>query len=78
MKKLFIILLLPFVFSCSTDTVTEDTCECIKQTWVNDNGNGWYWNGGQVYYSDDCSDDGDVLTGYSGQGWEVEYRIKCN
>lgn len=81
MKKLILIISIVLLFiSCTPDEAQwDEACECYKQTWVNDNNNGWYWNGTQEYYSNDCTDDGDsVGQPYSGQGWQVKYIVKCN
>jgi hypothetical protein len=79
MKKLILILAIATTFlSCSTDSVTDDNlCECVKETWLRYNGGEWYTNGGKAFYSNDCTDDGDIINGHSGQGYDFQYRINC-
>ena len=64
-------------FQCEAEETTEDTCDCYKQTWLRYGQNEWYFNGAEQFYSNDCSDDGDIVGGYSGQGYTYEYRIEC-
>ena len=74
MKKLLLIFI--FFISCTAED-NQLTCDCQKETWLRYNGGAWYHNGYKEYYSNDCSDDGDVIGGHSGQGYDFEYRIKC-
>lgn len=64
-------------FQCEAEETTEYTCDCYKQTWVSYQTNPFEFNGAEQFYSNDCSDDGDIVGGYSGQGYTYEYRIKC-
>ena len=77
MKKLLLIIIALGLISCDTESNTESTCDCYKETWIRYNGGQWYFNGGKMYYSNDCTDDGDILLGYSGQGYDYQYRINC-
>ena len=61
-------------------TQKPTTCECVKETWlrtVTSTFGEWYTNGVKEFYSNDCKDDKKVVGGYTGQGVQVEYRIKC-
>jgi hypothetical protein len=79
MKKLILILAIATTFfSCEAEEVTSNTCECVKETWLRYNGGAWYHNGATSFYSNDCSDDGDIINGHSGQGYDFQYRINCN
>jgi hypothetical protein len=79
MKKLLLILAIAITFlSCSTNSVTDDDlCNCQKETWLRYNGGEWYTNGAKTFYSNDCTDNGDVIAGHSGQGYDFQYRINC-
>jgi len=79
MKKILLLLIVLTAFSCSKEELpVEKTCDCLKRTMVKwQNSNVFEWNGAEVYYSNDCTDDGDDLGGYTGQGVEVRYIVKC-
>lgn len=79
MKKLLIIIGIALLFiSCTPDDVQGvETCDCYQLTYVRYQQNEWYHNGSKIWYSDDCTDDGDIVGGYSGQGHEYQYRIEC-
>lgn len=78
MKAIVLILSIIFVFSCTPESVTEETCDCYKETWLRYNNGEWYTNGNRVYYSDDCEDDGkEVGQPYSGQGYDYKYIVNC-
>jgi len=77
MKKPLILLIAFLSISCSSDSVNDSTCDCYKETWLRHNGGEWYTNGAKVYYSNDCTDNGDIINGHSGQSYDFQYRINC-
>lgn len=71
--------------SCEKDEInqinTPITCNCMQQTWVrqiNPIMTQWNFNGNSIFYSNDCDDNNKIVGGYSGNGLEIQYRIKCN
>lgn len=64
-------------FQCEADEATGEICNCYKLTYVRYQQNEWYHNGSKIWYSDDCTDDGDIVGGYSGQGYTYQYRVEC-
>lgn len=86
MKKIITLLAIGFTFtSCDKDDVDPtpkpQTCNCVKQTWIrqiNPTLTQWNFNGATEFYSNNCTDDGKIINGHSGQGLEFQYRVKCN
>ncbi len=84
MKKLFLSALAIGMMACSNDdqpTPKPTTCNCLKQTWVKQTLSYpavWYFNGDTEFYSNNCADNGKVISGNSGQGYDFQYRVKCN
>lgn len=80
-KKVKLILIAITIFSCEKEELIIVNCNCYKLTYIRFNTTTnlgeYYFNGTKEYYSNDCTDDGDRVGGYSGQGVDVEYRIKC-
>ena len=87
MKKLALLLTIVILYGCKKEEQTIKTptpiktCDCQKQTWIKRSIElpiAWRWNGGTEFYSNNCADNGRVVGGYSGNGYDIEYRIKCN
>ena len=84
MKKLILLVAVAFI-GCTPNEkeqqiINPKTCDCYKETWIKPilgSQNSWYANGYKEFYSNNCSDDGKVLPGHSGNGVEFQYRIKC-
>lgn len=80
-KKIILILIAITIFSCEKEDLIISDCDCYKLTYVRFNTptslGEYYFNGTKEFYSNDCTDDGYRVGGYSGQGVDVEYRIKC-
>jgi len=85
MKKLLLIALMAVAaISCKKEEApkpaTPKPCICEKQTWIKrsiDLPAAWMWNGGTEFYSNKCADNGLRVGGYSGNGFDIEYRIVC-
>lgn len=80
MNKLLLLLIVLTAVGCSKETVVQlpEECECYKQTLIKwKNSSNFVWNGAEVYYSNDCTDDGDYVGGSSNESYELKYKVKC-